>query len=281
MKKTFAAFAIAFLFVAVFGITANPTFGQTQIITEDDVQRAAEGTAPSNAWMLYTRNVGDAQFVLGPSSPPAGTGSLQFSTPASSDKAWLYNYEQIGTSLSAIDALGYSTYRTVGTGQQVTSINIEIDFNGADTGGYAVLVFEPVYNTTQGLVQDGVWQTWDAFNGGQAKWWSTRAMPGVCAFDCFVTWDTIVQNNPSASILGGFGVNQGSGNPALLAATDNLTIGKGGTPIVYNFERDTPPVYTMPTTKDQCKNGGWMTFNPPTGPFPNQGQCVASTVRNN
>ncbi len=33
------------------------------------------------------------------------------------------------------------------------------------------------------------------------------------------------------------------------------------------------PVIGPPTTVDQCKNGGWSTFNSPT--FPNQGQCVA------
>ena len=36
----------------------------------------------------------------------------------------------------------------------------------------------------------------------------------------------------------------------------------------YNFE----PSLT-PTTKDQCKNGGWQSFNSPA--FKNQGQCVS------
>ena len=35
-------------------------------------------------------------------------------------------------------------------------------------------------------------------------------------------------------------------------------------------------LYTAPTSKEQCKNGGWMTFNPnrPAGPFKNQGDCI-------
>ncbi len=37
----------------------------------------------------------------------------------------------------------------------------------------------------------------------------------------------------------------------------------------------TPPVIT-PTTKGQCKKGGWKTFTNPS--FKNQGQCVASVV---
>jgi hypothetical protein len=32
----------------------------------------------------------------------------------------------------------------------------------------------------------------------------------------------------------------------------------------------------LPTSKDQCKNGGWQTFNDPT--FKNQGECVATAT---
>jgi Flp pilus assembly pilin Flp len=37
----------------------------------------------------------------------------------------------------------------------------------------------------------------------------------------------------------------------------------------------TPVPYTVPTTKAECKNGGWQDFNPPDGPFKNQGDCVS------
>lgn len=40
-----------------------------------------------------------------------------------------------------------------------------------------------------------------------------------------------------------------------------------------------PPVVTTPTDKNQCKSGGWKTFTTPS--YKNQGQCVASTVRQN
>jgi hypothetical protein len=33
--------------------------------------------------------------------------------------------------------------------------------------------------------------------------------------------------------------------------------------------------YHVPTSKDQCKQDGWKAFNPPAGPFRNQGQCIA------
>src|SRR5260370_17188873 len=33
-------------------------------------------------------------------------------------------------------------------------------------------------------------------------------------------------------------------------------------------------VFAQPT-KDDCKNGGWLNFPTPPGPFTNQGQCVS------
>lgn len=45
------------------------------------------------------------------------------------------------------------------------------------------------------------------------------------------------------------------------------------------FEINTQePLIGPPTSKDECKNGGWMTFNNPV--FKNQGQCVSSVVSN-
>jgi hypothetical protein len=239
-------------------------------VGEADVTRQAEGTPPTDNWVLYTRNAGTGIFVDGPGSPPLGAGSLNLVTPTGADKVYLFNYDHLGTPLSAIDALSYSTYRDSGANpNQVPAINVEVDSNGAAPGGYTVLVFEPVYNTDQGAVQDDMWQDWDAYDGGQARWWSSRAINGVCAFDCFVTWDEIVAANPDAVIIGGFGVNQGSGNPALNANADALSIGYSGTTTTYDFENLVGP----PTSKDECKNGGWQTFNNPT--FKNQGDCVS------
>ena len=216
-----------------------PVFAQT-VVSEPDIARQPEGTFPTKNWVGYTRGAGTLAFVPGPGIPPLGCGSLQLATPTVADKAYLYNYDHVGTELSDITGMGYATYRTAGSAAQVASINIEIDYDGSGPGGYAVLVFEPVYNLAQGTVTNNTWQTWDAYNGGNAIWWSTRAIPGVCANSCFVTWNDILANNPDAVILGGFGVNQGSGNPGLISAVDALTIAENGTTTVYNFEAFPP-----------------------------------------
>ncbi len=77
------------------------------------------------------------------------------------------------------------------------------------------------------------------------------------------------EGNPSRTVdsilfrTGGAAAPGTAGNGFLI---DNLNTSSG--PI--------PPVLTSPTTKEQCMNGGWQTFNNPV--FPNQGQCVSFVV---
>lgn len=247
--------------------------GSTVIVTESDITRQAEDTPPTNNWVLYTRLAGTGSFTTGPGTPPLGVGSITFVTPTPADKVQLYNYDHIGTRLTDIRSMSYSTYRSIGTAHQLTSINIEIDYNGAAASGYSTLVFEPVYNPNQGAVASGLWQNWDAYSGGNAIWWSTRAIPGVCARDCYVTWNQIVSSNPNAVILGGFGLNQGSGGEALTASADALHLDTSGWSITYDFEP-----YRVATSKEVCKDDDWKTVRRADGSsFKNQGDCVSYT----
>jgi hypothetical protein len=191
---------------------------------------------------------------------PAGFGNyaLELSTPSNSDKAQYFTGQDAGVSLASIaDDISYYTYRSAGQDSQLPSLNIAVDTNGPAVGGFTTLVFEPVYNTEQGTVETGAWQQWNA--SGPATWWSTHDITGVCAANCFVSLDSIVANNPGATVLG-YGVNQGSGNPGLVAAADGLTIaGK-----TFDFE----------VTKNDCKGDGWET-NFAAGTYKNQGECVS------
>jgi hypothetical protein len=239
-SKTFAAFVTMMLLASGLFATvaqAQPATPTTVTVTDEEIVRQAEDSLPTASWVLYTRYAGTGEVAEGPGAPPIGSQSMHFSTPAGTDKAFLANFDWENTPISSINAFSYSTYRTSGDSpNQVPSLNIVLDYNGADTGGFTTLVFEPVYNTNQGTITDGIWQSWDAYSGGNATWWSSKEIPGVCAFDCFVSWNTIVTNNPSAVILGGVGINQGSGNPALIAAADALTIGTANGATTYDFD---------------------------------------------
>jgi hypothetical protein len=244
----------------------------TVVVIESDVTRQAEDTPPTRNWVLYTRLAGNGTFRTGPGTPPSGVGSFETVTPTGADKVQLFNFDHIGTKLADIDKLGYATYQSsAAVPVQLPAINMTVDYNGpAVPGGFTTLVFEPVYNTAQGPILPGTWQTWDAFYGGNAIWWSTRNIPGVCAVACYVTWNQIVAANPDATILGGYGINQGSGSIALTASTDILSIGTNGECITYNFEP-----YRVATTKDQCKNGGYNSVKRADGSsFKNQGDCI-------
>jgi hypothetical protein len=312
MKKfhLFGALACAAAF-------ASPSFASaasTDVVGESEVVRQVENTPPTAPWVLYTRAGTPptaGAFVTGPGTPPLGSGSFQTTTATAGEKVFLFNYEHIGTALSAIDDLGYSTYRTAGNGNQVPALNLQVDYNGAAAGGFTTLVFEPVYNLDQQAITNDTWKTWDGVSG---TWWSTQPINGQCAgatSTCDKTWDEIVANNPDAVITGGVGINQGSGNGGLIANTDAFTFDD----VTYDFEAvgdqdddgvldpadncasvsnpdqadgDGDGIGTAcdaperPVTKDDCKNGGWKNYttgSPPAPAYKNQGDCVSAVNR--
>jgi len=272
MKRTSMLITVAIVLATATAIVFAECF--REIVTESDVSRQVEDTPPLRNWVLYTRpGTSTSSFILGPGNPPMGIGSFEVQTPLPTDKVTLFNYDHVGTALSTITAIGYSTYRdptSTAPTYQLPSINIEIDKNGGSfmPGDYATLVFEPVYNTAQGPVVQGQWQNWDAYLGGTAVWWATRPIGGCLLPPCYMTWNSIVANNPGATILGGFGVNQGSGNGGLTASTDALTITHNDVCVTYDFE----PFRST----NECKKGGWQTMRRADGtPFKNQGDCVS------
>ncbi|QYG94718.1 hypothetical protein HC251_21295 [Iamia sp. SCSIO 61187] len=286
----------------------------SEVVTEGDVTRQVENTPPTDDWVLYTRTgtPPTAGAFVDDADAPLGTGSLQLTTVTGSEKVFLFNYDHIGTDLGDVDDISYSTYRQAGSAQQVAALNLQVDYNGAAAGGFTTLVYEPVYNNATQPVVTGVWQDWSA--DGSGRWWSTQPINGQGAGATvanFRTWDQIVANNPDAVILGGVGVNQGSGNPGLVSNVDALTFdettydfelvkdtdgdgvedgddncindtnpdqadadGDGqGDPCDPDDDGDGIPDTAPPTDKDQCKKGGYATFNNPS--FKNQGQCVS------
>jgi hypothetical protein len=131
-------------------------------------------------------------------------------------------------------------------------------------------VFEP-YQGGLGPVVPLVWQKWGVDAG---LFWSTRTVTcpngvilGGAGGPAIHTLAAVKAACPNAAAAG-FGVNIGSNNPGYNVETDLVRFNA----TTYDFE-----LYSTPDDKDECKKGGWSTFNPRTGPYKNQGQCVSAS----
>jgi hypothetical protein len=232
-------------FISVVVVSAGLAFvpgvaaaDSTEVVTGPSV-----GTPPAQHWAVIN-NTGayTTGFVPGPAVAPAGLGSLALSVTGTSGHVSVYNYDHgiifpaADVTLASIDELGYSTYRD---GSSVTpaivpSYNIEIDYDGpGGVSGYSTLVWEPAYNG--GGVLDNTWQTWDAYQGGAAVWWSSQNIPGTPA-GTTDTWSDILAANPSATVKYGIGPNLGSGASGFKGNVDALKFGFSGNTITYDFE---------------------------------------------
>ncbi len=238
-----------------------------------------------------TRAPGTGTFENGPATPPYGTGSFELNTmTGNADKVQLLTDLYDGTLLSAVQGIGYSTYRdpaSTGFIAGVSGLNLRVDITN-DGQPDVYMVYEPYQDQGNAAVLTGVWQNWDAYNGGAAKWWINTGAGG-CGQNTPCTWSTIVSLFPTAAIQegvncgpggvivpcpGSFGLNQGSFNAGTLSNADGLYITLGGNTTVYDFELAPPPP-PQPSSKDDCKKGGWQNLaRADASPFKNQGDCI-------
>lgn len=244
----------------------------TSLSAAATVERVDE-TDLGETWFSGDEGAGDGSvaFVDGPGTPPLGIGSAQFATSDGADAPILVTGNHAGTRLADVTELSYATYRhstSTAAGHLVPSLQLGIDANG-DGGWDGRLVFEPVYQSGgAAAIATETWQTWDAYAGGEAIWWASRDIPGVCAFTCYVSWSDIVAANPDAEIVE-LGVKAGSGWAGeFLGNADVLTIATGSSGVTYDFEH----ANTL-DGKEECKDGGWTTSTDPV--FVNQGDCVS------
>jgi hypothetical protein len=121
-----------------------------------------------------------------------------------------------------------------------------------------------------GPIVPNVWQQWNVETG---LFWSTR--PVTCANGVVAgtpggpatyTIGQIETMCPTAVVIG-FGVNIGTNNPGYVVRTNGFDF--NGT--IYDFQ-----LTNTPTSKEQCKDGGFGNFTDAQGrAFTNQGRCVS------
>jgi hypothetical protein len=273
------------LLIAVALMTSALMLGGVATASADTTVTVTPADLAGTDWYTAdTRAPGTGTFENGPATPPAGAGSFELRTDTSTAKVQLFTDLYAGTALADIDGIGYSTYRdpaSTGFVAGVAALNIRVDLDGNGTAD-AYMVYEPYQDQGTAAVQTGVWQDWDAYNGGSAKWWISNGAGG-CGQATPCTWDAILTAFPNATVRegtscgpggvvspcpGSLGVNQGSGNPGIVSNADAMYVSVNGSKTTYDFELNPP----MPTTKEQCKNGGWQNYG---STFKNQGDCVS------
>jgi hypothetical protein len=247
--------------VAALSIAGGVAAGSTVVVRPGDV-----GTS----WAASVRPGGASSFVTGPATAPLGVGSLQFSTADVNASAQLFNNSYIGTPLANFDAMSYEAYRSslsTNDKAQTIAFALQVDVNGATPGGVATLIFEPDYQSGgNDAMQLDTWQTWDAFQGGNAIWWATKDLSNLagtgfiacnpnganagtpaCANKLFIRLSSILGAFPDAVVVGGVGPFVGSGWAGQFTGNvDNLKIGVSGNTTTYNFEPMTSLTVTAP-----------------------------------
>lgn len=272
MKRRTARLGALVFSMLLLGATA--AFAATQTVTPgapDGWTAAQEGSAP-----------GTVEWSADNAAPGYGSGSIHFATTASNQGPILGNADNFdGLRFDELTELSYWSYKTSGgpVHQVALQVNVDYDLTDASASWQGRLVFEPYY--TAGVTSDGTWYEWDALAG---KWWSTGA-PGntQCPQSAPCTMAQVLTHFPNAGVhadpLGAMLFKAGSGWASFDGYVDALTVGTAAGSTTYDFEvvvdddGDGIPDTAPPASKDDCKKGGWSSFNNPT--FKNQGDCVS------
>jgi hypothetical protein len=228
------------------------------VVSANDLETNLANAASSSKWYFYddftdVLNNTLGGFVVGPSTPPLGTGSAHVNPLANSTgRTVLANSQFGGTVLATISALSYSAYQPSGawSATEAPFVRFNVDFTGS-AAYQKSLVYVPSAN---GAVTQNTWQTQDMVNGGNALWcWSGMtgcggsgaswpAQTGVAFSNPSAPlqkWSDIIAAYPGIKMHSLFpfvGMRVGEPGPTGLTANlDNFSITISGVTKTYDF----------------------------------------------
>jgi hypothetical protein len=193
-------------------------------------------------------DISKCQMAIGPTAPPAGSGSAELATATAGDGNALILADYAGVRFDNITALSYSTFRQSDDAGNNLAIalqfNVDYDLNDQSTNYQGRLVFEP-YRGNGGNVVAGAWQSWDARSG---RWWGTKStvtrngalVPNPCVQSSPCSWAQVLSIFPNAGIHVTYGaviLKAGSGWPSFRGNVDRLVIAINGASTTFDFER--------------------------------------------
>jgi hypothetical protein len=151
---------------------------------------------------------------------------------------------------------------------------------------FGTLVYEPYWNQPWSIgaaslvpLDEWIAVTIDADDG--VFWWNggfgEPSGAGGPPLRTLAAWATFLSSDFADSELFQISIGVGTFNQGQIGYFDDVQIvhaSGDGFDKSYDFEPQIGP----PEDKDECKNGGWQTFNTPV--FRNQGDCVSFVVSN-
>lgn len=218
---------------------------------------------------LFNRDVSTSTpYTFNTDQASIGLGSL-YVLPISATAANKFIGENfVNTPVANVNSVSYDFMigdGGVATQEEQFYMNVYANFGVSDDlkfydCRYAVI---PTVGSTSGF-------TTVTFDPNQAYPVTTRTGASASPFTCpAVPADMDLLS--AGSNIRMFALNVGdtsTSDTGLNGYLDNVVVNTVTGTTVYDFE----PVL-KPVTSNECKNGGWMTFNSP--PFKNQGQCVS------
>ncbi len=225
-----------------------------------------------------TRPGGTIDYVEA-SDAPLGEGALRLQTDETNNaKAQYMTDNNLGTPLADVTDLSYWTKQVAASsagGSASFQLAVDLDGDISTEEGFTTLVYEPYWQNSASPdpapVEADTWQQWDVDAG---VFWSSRTVGGLTAGaggPPLYSLADVLALNPDAVVLA-FGVNVGTFNPNYEVLVDGVVFND----TTYDFELEVPVYINEPTSKDDCKKGGWESLTGADGtPFKNQGDCVS------
>jgi hypothetical protein len=251
--------AIAVVLVGMFLATSARADGTRVVVKSDDV----------HGWYSGDTTDGGAVTFFGDATSPYPTGVLTLTTTTTAGAKAQY-LKEVTTPLAEVTDLSYYTKRVSGPANAAASFQLNINLHGIPDWTTA-FIFDPSVN---GQVAAGAWQKWDVSHG---QFWADDSVPPIvvvgAGHEPFYTLDQLKAIYPNA-IVQSIGVYAGTFNPAYNVGTSKQNYNVETDGITFNgttYDFEAP--LSLATSKDQCKNGGWISFQ---GAYKNQGQCVSS-----
>lgn len=224
--------------------------GALALVVGIGVAAAATYTLFGEAGVVPGGNPGNAAQLTSDASP--GSGGVDFSPAA--PVAW--------TSLTTLSTDYNVTDDNCGGGSPRVSLGVDTTSDGV-ADGYVHIAIGPSptftgcaagWQATGNLIGNADAGRYDYSQFGGSPFTTYANAPASVVAGSVAEAFVVVDGSWSAAATGG------DGEQTVLV--DNVTLNDD----VVTFD-------DQPTSKDQCKNGGWMSFTDPT--FKNQGDCVS------